>query len=355
MAAPLLRHLLRPNVIARCSLLGFSPQTNNDTQCRYLRNSKSIPPYLREQVERRKKAGPELMRHPSLYGCWNHEVELFAFGKRLGEDFDEEILKEAFIVKSFIEKEMEERKKVGVETQIPDATCNEDLSMEGEQLVQKYLKAYLRFNFPYMFEEGVSAICEYLMTTEILANVGKLIGIRDLIQSKHYPPTEREMVDSFLAVVAALARSQSEERAGLFVVDFLVPRLVGKDINEMWKLDNPMGLLTALLQSRGMASPESRLLWQTGCSSIMSLYHVGIYSNKELIGKSPGETLTIAEEQAAKDALKNLMKTDDARPPFIQSSKVPIKSLDLEKKNPSADLLLKLYSQSDSSEQQITN
>ena len=37
-----------------------------------------------------------------------------------------------------------------------------------------------------------------------------------------------------------------------------MPRLVGKDINEMWKLDNPMGLLTALLQSRGMASPESR-------------------------------------------------------------------------------------------------
>ena len=156
------------------------------------------------------------------------------------------------------------------------------------------------------------------------------------------------------------------------MVDFLVPRLVGKDINEMWKLDNPMGLLNALLQSRGMASPESRynkytlvlefkrcrqshetnifslkksndcsaedfwiflkslkdhsllvsvltcvsntmkmlwffirfgmffnisrpcwyygiffprLLWQTGCSSIMSLYHVGIYSNKELIGK----------------------------------------------------------------------
>lgn len=37
-----------------------------------------------------------------------------------------------------------------------------------------------------------------------------------------------------------------------------MPRLVGKDINEMWKLDNPMGLLTALLQSRGLASPESR-------------------------------------------------------------------------------------------------
>ena len=31
MAAPLLRHLLRANVIARCSLLGFSPQTNNNS------------------------------------------------------------------------------------------------------------------------------------------------------------------------------------------------------------------------------------------------------------------------------------------------------------------------------------
>lgn len=29
-----------------------------------------------------------------------------------------------------------------------------------------------------------SAICEYLMTAEILASVGKLIGVRDLIQSQ---------------------------------------------------------------------------------------------------------------------------------------------------------------------------
>lgn len=70
---------------------------------------------------------------------------------------------------------------------------------------------------------------------------------------------------------------------------------------------------------------------------------------------APGETLTIAEEQAAKEALKNLMKSGDGQPPFLPSSKVPLKSLDLEKKNPSADLLLKLYSQSDTSAQRATN
>ncbi|XP_062574238.1 large ribosomal subunit protein mL44-like [Saccostrea cucullata] len=350
MAAPLLRWLfLRPNVITRNAFLAVSLKNNNDAPCRFLRNSKSLPPFLKEQVKRREEIGPEPVRHPSEYGCWNYDAELFAFGKRIGEEFDSETLEEAFTVKSSIEKEIEEREKVGVATEVLGARFNEELSSEGEKIVEKYLKAYLRCNFPYMFEEGISAICEYLMNQELLAHVGKLIGITDLIQSKYYPPTEEEMCTTFLAVVAALAKSQNEERAGVFVVDFLIPRLVGKDINEMWKLDNPMGLLSAILQSKGLATPESRLLWQTGCSSIMSVYHVGIYSDKELIGRSPGETLTIAEEQAAREALKNFMKTDDARPPLLPSSKVPLGSLDLEKKNPSAELLLKLYSQSDPS------
>ncbi|XP_048757948.2 39S ribosomal protein L44, mitochondrial-like [Ostrea edulis] len=350
MAAPLLRHILRPNTI-RSAFLALSHKNNNDVPCRYLRNSKNLPPFLKEQVKRRKLAGPEPIRHPSAFGSWNYDAELFAFGKRVGEDFDEEILKEAFIVQSSIEKEAEERKKVGVEIQMLSSICNEELSLEGKQIVQKYLKAYLRFNFPYMFEEGIGSICDFLMNTELLAHVGKLIGITDLIQSKYYPPTEEEMSETFLAIVAALGRSQSEERAGVFVVDFLTPRLVGKDVNEMWKLDNPMGLLSAVLQSKGMSTPESRLLWQTGCTSIMSVYHVGIYSDKELIGRSPGETLAIAEEQAAREALKNLMKTDEARPPLQPSSNVPLGSLDLDKKNPSAELLLKLYSESDTSSQ----
>lgn len=66
---------------------------------------------------------------------------------------------------------------------------------------------------------------------------------------------------------------------------------------------------------------------------------------------APGETLAIAEEQAAREALKNLMKTDEARPPLQPSSNVPLGSLDLDKKNPSAELLLKLYSESDTSSQ----
>jgi hypothetical protein len=41
---------------------------------------------------------------------------------------------------------------------------------------------------------------------------------------------------------------QGEHRAEMFVLDFIVPQLVGKDINELWTVDNPMGLLAALLK-----------------------------------------------------------------------------------------------------------
>ena len=62
---------------------------------------------------------------------------------------------------------MEERKKVGVETQIPDATCNEDLSMEGitERISQKlilsqwYLTSILHCAF--IFEELICVYFQY--------------------------------------------------------------------------------------------------------------------------------------------------------------------------------------------------
>ena len=50
--------------------------------------------------------------------------------------------------------------------------------------------------------------------------------------------------------------------------------------------------------------PESRLLFQTGPETILASHNVGIFCNKEIIGQSFGETLDIAEEMAARDALR---------------------------------------------------
>ena len=81
---------------------------------------------------------------------------------------------------------------------------------------------------------------------------------------------------------------------------------MGKDINELWQIKNPMGLLTKILEENGRQAPESRfeensssnlfeffllndrLLWATGVSSVLATYVVGVYSNKEFLGKSKG-------------------------------------------------------------------
>jgi hypothetical protein len=74
-------------------------------------------------------------------------------------------------------------------------------------------------------------------------------------------------------------------------------------MNEIWHIKNPMGLLTKTLEENGRQAPESRLdenskpnfvyfffdyrlLWTTGVSSVLSTYVVGVYSNKEFLGKS---------------------------------------------------------------------
>ena len=52
---------------------------------------------------------------------------------------------------------------------------------------------------------------------------------------------------------------------------------------------------------------------------------------------APGETISIAEELAAKDALKNMMGSADNRPPLKMGEKAHTLKLDFDKKNMSVN------------------
>lgn len=54
-----------------------------------------VSPTLKELYRRREKIGPEPVKPRSTYLEWNYEAEIYAFGKRLGEEFDKKILKQA--------------------------------------------------------------------------------------------------------------------------------------------------------------------------------------------------------------------------------------------------------------------
>ena len=45
----------------------------------------------------------------------------------------------------------------------------------------------------------------------------------------------------------------------MFINDFILTQMIGKDINEMWIIKNPMGLLCAQLEKKGYKSlPKAR-------------------------------------------------------------------------------------------------
>merc|ERR1719508_380793 len=167
--------------------------------------------------------------------------------------------------------------------------------------MHKALLMWLRGALPLLPEEGIIAVKSYLT--------------RELVLSEEYPPSASTLAQTLQALIGALSHTDST-RADKFVTDIIATQIAGKDINEIWSLTDPMKTLTNILTSSGLPPPESRLLWQTGPATILSSHMVGVFCDKEIIGQSPGETVEIAEEMAARDALRNIFNTAEASAPL---------------------------------------
>lgn len=85
----------------------------------------------------------------------NYHAELFAFGKRLGEEFQKDLLQRAFTYRSYVVQEEMRQKEVGIEDPELSLEDNRELSRRGETLISEYLKNHLRVALPRFPEEGI--------------------------------------------------------------------------------------------------------------------------------------------------------------------------------------------------------
>jgi len=285
-------------------------------------NNRSIMPYLREvnkrqavvELDHMLKQGKVPIPRRSSFTDWNYQAEMKALQARLGERFDQELLARAFVTESHVKMEMKKQEELGVEVNT-GLVDNSKLAQEGQAVINEALGPWLRGALPLLPEEGIQAAIDYLTTETMMADIAFHLGMRDLILSEEYPPSASSFCYALQALVAALAKTD-KERALVFVTDIIGGQIAGKDINEIWTIVDPMGILTKIILGSGLPAPESRLMWQTGPGTIFSNHMVGIFCNKEIIGESSGETLEIAEEMAARDALRNIFDTNEARTPL---------------------------------------
>uniref|UniRef100_A0A3Q3W5R2 Large ribosomal subunit protein mL44 n=1 Tax=Mola mola TaxID=94237 RepID=A0A3Q3W5R2_MOLML len=281
--------------------------------------------YTYLMAKKLKLEGPPPPKLRSQQPNWDYHAEVQAFGIRLHEDFSLELLKTAFINPCYLQVEQERRLGLGVDSETTALTLedNIDLSKTGVSFTRSFLTDFCKASFPNLPREAVDSIVRHLTSSELVAHVARNLGIEDLTMSAECPVPDDVLHSTLMAVIGALLESSGAERAGLFLRDFLVTQLIGKDLFDMWTVVNPMGLLVEELSKRNIPLPEPRLTRSGGASTVLPLYFVGLYSDKKLLAQGPGETLVAAEEEAARVALRKLYGYTENRIPFDFSQKQP--------------------------------
>lgn len=272
---------------------------------------------VRNQMHIKKlEMGPQPPKQRSKFIEWNYNAELYAFGKRVGEEFDKDYLQRAFIERSYVISEEEKQKKVGIEDPKIAMKDNQEFASNGHLLIEDYSKRYLRTVFPTFPEEGICSVSDYLLSDDVLADISKHLGTTDIILSSEYPPSTATLANVFKAVVYALELSSDKGKATLFIRDFVITYLSGKDINELWTIRDPENTLASILEKDGKRKPEPRIVAEAGKNTILSAFQVGLYSEKEFLGIGFGETVNVARESAAVDALKRIFQTTERAKPI---------------------------------------
>ena len=63
-----------------------------------------------------------------------------------------------------------------------------------------------------------------------------------------------------------------------------------------------MAALARVLANDGRGEPESRLLWAAGKDTMMACFHIGVYSDQELVGQGGKKRCTRLRESQTRDS-----------------------------------------------------
>ncbi|KFU92627.1 hypothetical protein M959_04762, partial [Chaetura pelagica] len=252
---------------------------------------------------------------------WDYQAEIQAFCHRLHEHFSLDLLKTAFVNSCYIESEEARRRALGLDKEAVALTLqdNSKLAEQGLSFSRSYLTQCFEGAYPDLPAQGVGALVDFLTSQELVSYIAQNLSIQDLTLCRDFPAPPDVLQRTFLAVVGALLSSSGPETTGIFVRDFFIPQLIGKDLFEIWEVVNPMGLLVEELTKRKIPPPEPRITRQLGISTVLPLYFVGLYCDKKIIAEGPGETLLAAEEEAARVALRKLYGYTENRRPWDYS------------------------------------
>lgn len=284
-----------------------------------------LQPYLRALERQREVAGPPEPIPRSQQPNFDYHAEVLAFSQRLNESFSIQLLKTAFVNKTYVEQEEQRRQELGLDKEMAmlNLEDNEELAGVGSDFTATYLQKTLEHGFPNLPPDGIKSLVDHLSSQEVINHVAQNLAVEDLALSSECPLDPLTVYRTFFAIIGALLQSSGTQRAGLFIRDFLLAQLIGKDLFDIWLIADPMSLLVQELSHRNLPLPEPRLTRECGAATVLPVYFVGLYCDKKLIAEGPGESISAAEEEAARVALRKMFGFTENRRPWDYSSTSP--------------------------------
>lgn len=135
-------------------------------------------------MKRRKdRSGQVDPKQRSTFLEWNLRAELYAFGKRLNEEFNEDLLQEAFTDRSYVIQQEMRQQELEIEEPLLNLNDNRNLAGKGEEILNEYITAFLNVHLPNFPSDGIKAVKDNLLSDAKLAYVSKYLGTTEIILS----------------------------------------------------------------------------------------------------------------------------------------------------------------------------
>lgn len=215
---------------------------------------------------------------------------------KLGFEFDDiQLLIDAFTHRSY----MNEHKKSA-------HVHNERLEFLGDAVLELSVTDYLYRN--YDEPEGIlTSWRSALVRTESIGAAGQLLGYEPLIRlsrgEKHGSDRARQQIlaNAFEALTGAIYLEKGYKAADEFINKHILNKLEG--ILEAGSWRDPKSHLQEVSQAVDNATPQYKVIEEIGPDH-EKVFTLGVYVGKVLMGTGSGHSKQIAQQEAAREAIK---------------------------------------------------
>lgn len=185
---------------------------------------------------------------------------------------------------------------------------NERLEFLGDAVLELIVTNYLYFNYPEKTEGELTTWRAALVNTKEIGSVAESLNFHDYLllskgESRESGKARRcILADTFEAVIGAIYLDKGYEVVKDFVERVLIvglPRII-----ELELFRDPKSQLQEEVQEEIGVTPEYRVLEEVGPDH-QKRFLMGAFMKEEMIGQGEGGSKKEAEEEAAKEALKN--------------------------------------------------